>query len=169
MNSKAQLFSVDIMIAAAVLTIIIISVFFFWNYSEKKLAAQERHQEMYLLGERALSQLLLTEGTPFNWTTALAANLSSLSSLGLIQQPWILSPQKVYNFSLLPYNNSKLFLGVDGYEFSFRLKSWNTTDYQTQLTTGASEGAAPEVIKITRLALFNNSWTLAEVLLWVNS
>jgi len=160
--AKAQIFSVDVILASAILITILISVFFYWNYSQRKLSHQEDQSYLLSSAEQAAAQLLLTSGG--NWS---ASNSSAISSLGLAHQPWILSPSKIANFSLLPYNTSKELLGMKGQEFFMQVRQWNGTAYYTINEIGPEMNQAPEILKVTRLALLNNQWAVLELFIWV--
>ena len=170
---QGQIFSIDLLISGAILIIILVSVIFFWNYSQRKMTLQEQRFDLYALGEKALSQLLLTPGQPYNWESFSSNQdfLDKVQALGLAPEPLVISSEKLNRFTALDYNQSKILLGLigPGYEYSLSIYSWNGTSFNPESHFGQLQGEIPEISKISRLALLDEQIVKVELYLGVQS
>src|SRR3989338_6359457 len=156
-NKNAQIFSLDMIFAAAVFIIILLGIGFAWDHNREKLALTEQRNDAAVAARNMMNTLLLTEGNPSNWTrfNTAAINKTNIKSFGLVKTfsinkhdssrksvaialgkngPGFLSADKIltlYTDYEFYYNESKDILGLDrryDYEIAFQLGD-NFTSY----------------------------------------
>ncbi|MBI2135623.1 hypothetical protein HYU06_00970 [Candidatus Woesearchaeota archaeon] len=156
-NKSAQIFSLDMIFAAAVFIIILLGIGFAWDHNREKLALTEQRNDAAIAARNMMNSLMETEGNPSNWTkfSAAAFNKTNIKSLGLVKTlsinkydsykktgalalakngPGFLSADKIltlYTDYESYYNGSKGILGLDrryDYEIAFQLGE-NFTSY----------------------------------------
>ncbi|MBW2984327.1 hypothetical protein KY361_04385 [Candidatus Woesearchaeota archaeon] len=165
---KAQIFSLDVVIAIGIFILILLSAGLIWNYSREKIAIEETRNDMEIIARNALSVLIETKGNPNNWTSY-AFNESNIKSLGLADEFLEVDSTKISSLSSADYSTAKTILGILGpnYEFGLDIDIWNGTDYTANYTIGLPPNAtASEVVKAERFVLLDNSWTKATMKLW---
>jgi len=96
--AKAQIWTMDLIAGISVFMIAIVIYFVFTNnisnYDDTKF------EELYS-SSIVLSDSLLTEGYPFNWTSG------NVTEIGLTNNNHRINESKIYNFKNLDYLNSK--------------------------------------------------------------
>jgi len=165
---KAQIFSLDIVIAAGIFIVILLSTAALWYYGGEKMRIEESRNDMELITRNALAVLIETKGNPSNWT-AHDFTTSDIQSLSLADEFLLLNQTKVSSLSEANYSTTKTLLGVLGPDYEFRLdiNTWNGTAYAANYTIGLEPNAsASEIVKVERFALLGNTWTKATIRLW---
>ena len=92
--AKAQIFSLDIVIAAGIFILILLSTASIWDYSREKILIEETRNDMEIIARNALSVLIETKGSPKNWT-AYEFNQTNINSLGLADEFLVLNQTKI--------------------------------------------------------------------------
>lgn len=137
-EKRSQMLTLDIIIAYAI--ILMVLIFFFWSWSlyEEKYAETFRVNDMNTIALYASSSLIETYGLPANWSsyTGNAFNKTTISSLGLMVRPGVLSYSKInYLVSLnaTKYAEIKDILGVMGPKYHLKIEFWfyGATGYPT--------------------------------------
>jgi len=165
---KAQIFSLDAVIAIGMFILILLSTALIWNYSREKIAIEETRNDMEIIARNALSVLIETTGKPSNWTDY-TFNPTNIYSLGIADEFLVLSQTKINSLSLADYSTTKTILGILGpnYEFRLNIDVWNGTAYASNYTIGLlPDSTASEVVNIERFALLDNIWAKANIKLW---
>ena len=82
---KAQIFSLDGIVAVITFIIILIASMWLWDYSREKIHLTERRADLEIISKNALSVLVETPGNPANWTNLSDSdfNRTNIYSLGL--------------------------------------------------------------------------------------
>jgi hypothetical protein len=166
--AKAQVFSLDIVIAMGIFILILVSTALIWQYSRGKITIEETRNDMETIARNALSVLAETKGNPTNWT-GYAFNTTSIKSLGIAEEFLVLDSEKISSLSSENYSAAKTILGILGpnYEFGITIKVWNGSSYAADYTIGSYPNAtAYEIIHLERHVLFNSTWAKASIDLW---
>ena len=166
--AKAQVFSLDAVIAAGIFILILLSAALIWQYTREKISIEETRNDMETIARNALSVLIETRGLPTNWTNY-TFNSTNIHSLGIADEFLLLNQTKINSLSLANYSEAKTILGVLGPDYELRLdiNTWNGTDYMPTYTIGIAPNAtASEVVKVERFTLLNNSWAKTTLKLW---
>lgn len=166
-EKRAQIFSLDAIIAMIIFITILTLALFAWNYAQQKIYENEVRNEMELVARNAAAALVLTPGEPANWNQTPVSQFNTsmdLKSLGLtIGQPGILSMQKIYKLENVSktaegYKAIKKFLGVNPYEIYVEFWDWDRNLSAWGCSCRYAVGALPplnamEVTRVNRVAL----------------
>ncbi len=166
--AKAQIFSLDIVIAIGIFILILLSTALIWQYSMEKISIEETRNDMEIIARNVLSVLIETKGTPTNWTDY-TFNQTNIQSLGLADEFLILNQTKINSLLSADYSTAKTILGILGsnYEFILNMDIWNNSVYVANYTIGLSPNAtASEIVKVERFVLLDSLWTKATIKLW---
>lgn len=131
-KKKAQIFSVDLIVALITFIIIMIGIAWVWESSREKINLNEQENDMNLISIFALSSLIETPGNPSDWELIDDADFdeNNIGSLGFAQDsisPWNLNYDKIlklYDLREVEYETMKKILGMRGagYEFNIKLE-----------------------------------------------
>lgn len=134
-NKKAQIFSIDLIIALITFIIIMVGIAWVWESSREKINLNEQENDMNLISIFALSSLIETPGNPPNWDEFDDADFdeNNVASLGFAYNslsPWMLDEDKMLRLHELDelnstqYETMKKILGLRGasYEFNIRIE-----------------------------------------------
>ncbi|MBR9678524.1 MAG: hypothetical protein GOU97_04510 [Nanoarchaeota archaeon] len=154
--SKAQIFTTS-MIFTVVLFIVILGIGArMWDYLSLTQKDVTRTRELELMVTRVSDLLVSTPGQPYNWTT-------DVECFGLsTNKPGVLDAGKVklfYDYSLNNYSFVKERLGIEGYDFSFRLVNGSATLYSYNWTFDYSR----DLSKSERIVLLNDTPMIFEL------
>jgi hypothetical protein len=165
---KAQLFSLDMVIACSMFILILLSTAALRDYTGETIRIEETRNDMEMIARNAISVLIETEGQPSNWT-AQPFSQTDMQSLGLADSFLELDPEKISALSSANYSVAKTLLGIIGpdYEFCLDIGVWNGTSYATGYVIGLLPNVtASEVVREERFSLINNTWAKATIRLW---
>lgn len=194
-NKKAQIFSLDLIIAVIIFITVIIFISATLDYSNRKINIQENVNDINFVAENAISSLVESEGNPSNWslinandfneTTVFSLGLgkslnfnkddSSIKSksMSLNKNDYLnLDSVKIDRLNTLnatKYIEIKNILGVkgSGYEFELIIKNWNGTSYDTKYDIGKFPNNNVDfIVKKSRFSLIENNITLVELKIW---
>ena len=158
MNKKAQLFSMDAMVASAIFVFLLVLIFTFW-YSHSITFQKEKEYSLMENKAFSVSNLLIsTTGRPSAWEY----NLSEPETLGLAYMDKTLKKEKLDTFITLEYSQIKEKLNIEKYKFYFKLK----TTEGTILYQAGNFTTAENVISTQRVVLFNKVPHIMEFALW---
>ena len=193
--AKAQMFSLDTIIAVIAFIIIILMGVWIRDYSNEKLYQTEIRGDIEIISKNALSTLLQTPGNPSNWTNLSADDFTTTNiiSLGMaktatynnlditekgkptgmgINTYLVLDESKIQRLSNLnnqKYETYKKLLGILGpqYEFEIRIRPWQGTNYTTQYTIGLPPSStAQNIVRSDRYALLDGG-TRANIIFYL--
>lgn len=173
---KAQLFSLDAVVAIGIFIIIMVSAMWIWDYSREKVYLTELREDLELAARTALSSLVETPGNPASWHNDQDSfNTTEVNSLGLSRgRPWVLLDDKVQSLQdWYPSDNQtcKELLGIQGYGYHLQMWKYNggfpeDPDYEA----GSSPTGTYNVVRVQRLALLSEgastSWLKIVLELW---
>jgi len=158
MEKKAQAWGFDITIAAIIFTLAVITFYLFsLNYSgeaEESLGALE-------YDANTIANALLSEGYPAQWSSENVIKIGLLSD-SRINETKLLSFKEL---SLSDYPKTKsIFNTLHNYEITF---SENMTIESTTITSiGLSPSSPQNLIKVTRLATYDNKPLVIYINVW---
>ncbi len=147
LNKKGQVWSLDFITSVLVFLVVLIPLFFVWNYVNIQNQQQILFDEVEILTLSISDSLIRTKGLPEDWNT------SDVSSIGLSSEENVLNVTKVSYFLTMgnsEYNRTRAIL-TGGYDFFFNLTDINGTTYGTI-------GNKPQdrmTIPIERYSLYN--------------
>ena len=116
LNSKKGLvFSSDLLVAILILLVIFIVVLISWNSFVDDTIKDSERKNIESLALKTSDNFVLSEGFPKDWEK------SNASVIGLVSRSRNIDPEKLNAFLNLDYEESKRILGLQGYEYQFRL------------------------------------------------
>ena len=163
-KSKAQLISSEFFIALVVITLLFSVSVVFWNQSTFRIKESEERTNIEIATLAISDHLLKSSGLPSDWED----NTSTTFSLGLVKDDHRLDTNKLKSFVKLDYNTTKKMLGIDSYEFYFRLVDQNNSLLKidgTNLETGIMPSNASIAMNAKRIALLDQP-VFMDVILW---
>ncbi|MFA5141592.1 MAG: hypothetical protein WC471_01320 [Candidatus Woesearchaeota archaeon] len=182
---KGQVFSMDLMFAVIVFIGVLFIVMNVWESTLKGNDLADERKSLELSARNIISQLMMDEGNPSDWTISsnmqslgLAASLSinnqnsSLKSrpMGLMNRGYgSLSSTKISALQSMNYSYAKELLGVFSYDENFYIvvSRWNGTAYAQVNIIGTSPYLnVTSVVNIGRMALLNNDWAKLSLRVW---
>jgi hypothetical protein len=165
MNSKAQIWSLDVMVGTA---LFLTSIMIFFIYSFNQPSEARESLDLLTYDARSVAQDLLSEGYPTNWTSSNVTKIG-LTTSNKINQSKL---QELYNMIHIQGNyqlaKNKF---QTGYDFYFFL-SENMTVSTGPIQGIGKPGTTPEnidakdLIKITRYTIYQNKTTPLYLYLW---
>lgn len=187
---KAQIFSLDLIIAVIIFILILVSIAWAWDYSREKIISSEKKNDMLLVANNVLSVLVETEGNPANWSSFSVDdfNESNILSIGLAKSlatddttiknsARALSYNGVCNldiskitildnFDSQKYSTYKKILGINPYDFELSINMWNGANYSTSNIMGLYPDNSENIIHADRFALLNGTWSKISLKVW---
>ncbi|MCK4335830.1 MAG: hypothetical protein KAW40_03860 [Candidatus Aenigmarchaeota archaeon] len=124
---KGQVWSLDFITSVLVFLVVLIPLFFVWNYVNIQNQQQILFDEVETLTLSISDSLIRTKGLPEDWNT------SDVSSIGLSSEENVLNVTKVSYFLTMgnsEYNRTRAIL-TGGYDFFFNLTDINGTAHGT--------------------------------------
>jgi hypothetical protein len=149
MSKKSQMATTDLFIALFAATILIIIIIFAWNNYALILNEDVNYKEMQIKAFQTADLLIKSKGVPVNWEE----NPTNIDVIGLAASDRNLSTEKVSAFLNASYNITLKSLGIELYNFYFRLKDLNGTEIAEYRNASASNKS---IINIQRLVLYEN-------------
>ena len=124
---RGQIWSLDFITSILVFIVVLIPLFFIWNYVNIQNQQQILFDEVETLALSISDSLIRTKGLPEGWNT------SDVSTIGLSSEENILNVTKVSYFLTMgssEYNRTRAIL-TGGYDFFFNLTDVNGTSHGT--------------------------------------
>lgn len=146
-NRKAQVWSLDFITSVVIFLVVLIPLFFIWNYVNIQNQQQILFDEVETLTLSISDSLIRTEGFPKGW------NNTSVNIIGLSLEENTLNTTKVSYFLTMgnnEYNRTRTIL-TGGYDFFFNLTDINGSSY-------GIIGSKPQdrmMVPIERYCLYN--------------
>ena len=175
MRNRAQVFSVDFIIALMVFVVLLIASDWAWSTSTENIYFTEGRNDLELLARNAAAMLVQTTGNPSYWNNLSDFNTSAIYSLGLGKnRPWYIDEAKVARLKSLNNTNYtvyKTLLGIrgPGYEFHLNVSKFNGTAFNNLAIIGKWPNATAEnVVRIERVGLSatDQEWIKLIISVW---
>lgn len=157
-KSKAQLVMSDFLIGVVILIFIIVISAPIWGRTVENIRIKEERSEMENLVLSISDQMVKSPGMPSDW------NRTNIKSIGLAEEDNVLDSMKVSNFTSLGADKTKYLLGIENYNFIFRLRNTNEIIF---VEYGSLPITASEVVIIRRIVLYENLPTMMEFGVWI--
>jgi hypothetical protein len=182
MNSKAQVFSGEFLLAYFIFMTVIILALLLWYNTTRDVSYVESYKLMEEKAVDAAEQLVRTPGIPDDW------NATNVLSVGLANGSRILSAAKIGRFldltnassyddlcddpSLSNYDCNRHLLGLSGYDFQYNISHLNGSIISVDGKLAVS-GKAPinqtRLITIQRTALLDGETVKTTLTVWYTS
>ncbi|MFH1424690.1 MAG: hypothetical protein ABIG20_03340 [archaeon] len=147
-SSKGQLFSMDIFMAVTLAMLMATMLVTQWNSTANEINTRQDQLDMRRAAFDATSSMLRIE---------------------LVNQSNILDPVKTADFVLSPYNLSRNQVGLEGYEFYFRVVDTNDQVLyylSTPLNTSADYSNATNIVVVRRIATLYDNPAIMYLYVW---
>lgn len=157
LNHKSQALSMDFLIACSVFILAFSILYIYWAYTTKRIDETRRINDMidkaYLI-----SQIWFRNGIPEYWDP------SNVIDLGLSNEHrFNKTKMDSLNDPLLRYSNVSKMIGVETYEYFFRV--YNETGNEVY-SFGQYPSNSENTIKIKRIGILDGSLAMLEVMVW---
>lgn len=165
---KAQIFSLDMVIAAGIFILILLSAAALWSYAGEKISIEESRNDMEMIARNSMSSLVETKGNPVNWNDY-EFNSTNIYSLGIADEFLVLNESKITSLQSSNYDIAKMILGILGpdYEFIINIDTWNGSAYLDDYEIGIPPNStASDIVVVERVVLLNNTWAKTRMKLW---
>ena len=155
---KSQAIITDFFIALFVFLILITAIVYIWNDYNTKIVENVEYERMQLVAYQITNQMLKNKGVPSAWEK----DSVNVGEIGLVVSDRKLSKDKVDAFVNLPYNAVRDILNIEGYDYSFKIKSLSNTIL-------SSLGGIPgdtEVVSIERYGVYDGENVILQFKIW---
>lgn len=156
MSAKAQVFSVDFLIACSIFLVAVTILFIYWSYTSLQIEETRRTNDMidklYLA-----SQVWFKEGTPIYWSAENVVELGLQNNNEFNQ-----TKLSVLNNSI-GYQKTLSLLGLN-YHLYYRVYSETNA---TLFNFGFYPSNSENVMVAKRVGILNGSIAIVEVVLWI--
>lgn len=182
---KAQIFSMDMMFAAIIFIGVLMIIVYLWDTSIRIIASDESRKSLELDARNIVSQLLMREGYPSDWTSnsvISAIGLTVSSSMNFLNSTYksramglsnrglgVLDASKLNALQNMNYTQSKPYLGIfeEDKNYYLLVQRWNGTGYiQTNAIGIAPYTNATTVINVDRFGLMDNNFVKFNLRVW---
>ncbi len=160
MTKRGQIAIMDLFLAVAIFTIIIVIVGIVWNTQTKRFEGSIAQNNMQIKAFQATDLLVKNAGVKTEWEE----NLTVLEILGLSTNDRTISEAKVSNFTSLNYDLVRQLLNIQDYEFYFRLLD---DEGVLIMSSGKTPIATTVSIAVRRFVHYKNNPAILELTLWV--
>jgi|GEM_PF-2276637 len=126
MDSRGQISTLDLVVAAGIFISILLSVMWAWNSVLLKIDLFENKRRIYQKGLDVAELLVTTSGDPANWNELDVVNSNTVDVIGLVSEDNVLDQEKVNKFGEIDYDNQREILGLSKEDFNLTL--YNVTD-----------------------------------------
>lgn len=151
-NCKGQVFTTDFIVSFTALIFILVISFSSFGLIQNSLNEEEFYSEMQEKAINATQVLISTSGEPNSWEKL---NDLNVNSIGLAKERNVLDESKVnklIDLNLDNYQEIKEILGLQKYDFYFKITSMNN---QSLKEFGVFPSAENKTTVIERYILFN--------------
>jgi len=165
-NMRGQAWSMDFMSSVIVFFMIVIVLFFVWEYIVYQNTEQMIFNEMESKGMFIVDTIIRTPGYPVNW------DAGNVEILGLATDENVLNESKLISFVSLDYDDSRRLMGVPSYNFFFQIVDLNGTQSQASgvdLVSGSDPVGMTNstvVVPTERYVLFDHKVAKVRFILW---
>ncbi|MBI4399530.1 hypothetical protein HY570_02165 [Candidatus Micrarchaeota archaeon] len=163
MFHKGQIYSIDLVFAFSILTLLLITVIYYQNYFVINIDENEKSSDIHRIANNVAAKLILSPGEPSNWST-----LDS-SSIGIAKDRNILDENKLTTLLNLlnssdGYEKGKEALGV--FAENSNLEYHITIEGEGLKYTVGKEKNSSIASSSSRYAVLNDKTIKATVVIW---
>ncbi|MDP2750872.1 MAG: hypothetical protein Q8O89_08635 [Nanoarchaeota archaeon] len=152
---KAQLSSLDLILAVSIFSIVLAAFFLFIYAEEKSFESEKTRVDMLNKAQLITDILLESPGSPKNWETIFATNPSSVKAIGLSNFSRVIDGNKLDVFLGINYFYARDLFNIAPYHYYLEM---TYTDGTVLGTSGnlSEVSAAKNVVALQRFATYSN-------------
>jgi len=165
LTKKAQVFTIDFVLASFILMIIILTFLYLWNFLGVRWNNINEYNKQYAIGLFATESLVTNAGNPPSWENLETINQNT--SFGLVNERNIINQQKLdrlRNVSLQNYSLFKERLGATNYELFINVTNMNRN--VSFYVMGNASLQLNETVAFDRFIFFNGSISILRLEIW---
>jgi len=159
MQKRGQIAIMDLFLAVAIFTIIIVIVGVVWNMQTKRFEGSIAQSSMQIKAFQATDLLVKNPGVKTEWEE----NLTVLAIPGLSTNDRTISEAKASNFTSLDYDLVRQLLNIQEYEFYFRLLD---DEGELIISSGKAPIATTSSVAVRRFVHYKDNLAILELTLW---
>ena len=107
LSQRKGVFSIDFFLATIVFLVLLVAFVSMWTNQSSSLVSRTTQSKLEQSVSSFSDSLMITTGSPVEW------NASTYYALGLVSKPSVLSQEKISEFVLVDYEDSKNLIGFD--------------------------------------------------------
>jgi hypothetical protein len=161
---RAQAWSFDFMASVTIFFLILVVLFFVWEYTAFQNTDQMVFNDMEDRALITVDTIIRVKGFPEDW------NDSNVEVLGLASEENVLNESKILMLVDMDYQTAKRLLGIYDYNFYFQLVHLNDSQAYangTALVTGLDPTPnSTAVVPVERYILFDHKVAKLRFMLW---
>ncbi len=165
LTKKAQVFTIDFVLASFILMIILFAFLYIWNFLGVRWNNINEYNKQYTIGLFAADALVTSAGNPPSWENL--ATINQNTSFGLVNERNIINQQKLdrlRNISIQNYSLFKQRLGATNYELFINITNMNRT--VSYYAMGSASPRLNETVAFERFIFFNGSISVLKLEVW---
>ncbi|MBR9678508.1 MAG: hypothetical protein GOU97_04430 [Nanoarchaeota archaeon] len=155
---KAQIVSLDFVVAITVFAILFYAGITMWNDYSRDLEKSYSTNELRMKAYGASVSLMDSSGQPFNWS--IESNRAGVKDFENIDSGKL---ERMIDYASNDYENSKKLLGLQEYDYRIIVNYSNGTNIYD---SGESYALADEIVAIKRLALMKGDGVNVKLIVW---
>ena len=157
LNRKAQVWYTDFIVSVLIFMIAIVIYFEYVNNLSKE---EESNLEEMVMQAKAVSNNLMSEGYPFNWTE------NDVDIIGIVDNKRI-NQQKIEQFYNMNHSIAKIKFGeIQNYYFYLEGQDGQKIDVSGKEYAGREPINPTKLVKINRITIYNSNIVKAVVQVW---
>ena len=121
MNQKAQISTLDLVIAVSIFIFILLTIMGAWNNTRLKIDLFEDKRKIYQKGLDVAEMLVKTQGDPVNWGELSVVDSSNVDAIGIASEDNVLDPEKLDKLGEIDYGELRRILGLSREEFNLTI------------------------------------------------
>jgi hypothetical protein len=165
-SRQGQAWSFDFLASVTIFFMVLIVLFFAWEYSAVQNTDQIIFNDMESRALNTVDTIIRTGGFPEHW------NETTVEVLGLASEENILNETKIVMLVNMDYDDVRRIMGLHPYQFYFQVLNLNNTQAEsggTPLFTGLDPTVytnSTAVVPVERYVLFDHAVAKLRFMLW---
>ena len=156
-SSKAQVWYTDFVVSVLIFVIALVIYFEYVNNLSKE---EESNLEEMVMQAKAVSNNLMSEGYPFNWTA------DDVDIIGIVDSKRI-NQTKIEQFYSMNHSSAKIKFGeIQNYYFYLENRNGQKINVSGKNFAGREPINPTKLVKINRIIVYNSSTVKAVVQVW---
>lgn len=156
---KGQLGLTEFLLVSFVLVGLLAASIGFWNYGNEKIRENVERTDFETAAISVSDQIIKSPGLPLDWHE----NVNRTVSIGLVDHDRKLNQAKIDKFVNMSYGELRDYLGIENYQFRFRISSLENS---LKFEGGVAPADPDIVVNARRVAVLGNEIVYVDVTLW---